>query len=291
MMNVRPLAVAGLFYPAEERPASPWDEDHPAEAKELTVPAQGPHRPRRLYLFSPIAASAYRLLDPLRPDQPGGPAGPVHRVWVKDGLAGRECLRHPLGTIDLDLEAMARLIDLPQVETPAAAHAQEHSPEVHLPFLQTVLGDFKLVPLLWAAPRPKRWRGAGTPLGWRRDPYRREFRSVPLPALTRPAAWTRPRPGPSWTCAPTWWANRPVAPSHQRVVAGRQTSWADGPPAGPAQPGDTAGDRAGWWATAPSPSRRCNEHFHRQRTSAHDPLARGAIAQAIRPDLPAPALA
>jgi AmmeMemoRadiSam system protein B len=35
-----------------------------------------------------------------------------------------------------------RMADLPQVVASDAAHAQEHSLEVQLPFLQTVLGDF-----------------------------------------------------------------------------------------------------------------------------------------------------
>ena len=53
----------------------------------------------------------------------------------------------PLGEVALDAEAMAALADLPQVTVSAAAHAQEHSLEVHLPFLQSVLGEFRLLPL------------------------------------------------------------------------------------------------------------------------------------------------
>ncbi len=47
----------------------------------------------------------------------------------------------------LDTAAITALADLPQVAVSAAAHAQEHSLEVHLPFLQTVLGEFRLLPL------------------------------------------------------------------------------------------------------------------------------------------------
>src|SRR5574340_71006 len=42
---------------------------------------------------------------------------------------------------------MQQLKDLPQVIKNAAAHQMEHSLEVQLPFLQTVLGEFKLLPL------------------------------------------------------------------------------------------------------------------------------------------------
>jgi hypothetical protein len=38
-------------------------------------------------------------------------------------------------------------MDLPQVVVSDAAHAQEHSLEVQLPFLQTVFGEFSLLPL------------------------------------------------------------------------------------------------------------------------------------------------
>jgi hypothetical protein len=52
-----------------------------------------------------------------------------------------------LGEIEVDQEAVAIIRSLPQVVVSPAAHAQEHSLEVQLPFLQTVLDDFKLLPL------------------------------------------------------------------------------------------------------------------------------------------------
>jgi AmmeMemoRadiSam system protein B len=54
----------------------------------------------------------------------------------------------PLGRIAVDGEAIARLRQLPDVGLLEQAHAQEHSLEVHLPFLQEVLGEFQLVPLV-----------------------------------------------------------------------------------------------------------------------------------------------
>jgi AmmeMemoRadiSam system protein B len=54
----------------------------------------------------------------------------------------------PLGPVPLDLAAIARARELPFVEVSDKAHALEHSLEVHLPFLQAVLGDFRLVPLV-----------------------------------------------------------------------------------------------------------------------------------------------
>jgi AmmeMemoRadiSam system protein B len=53
----------------------------------------------------------------------------------------------PLGHIPLDAEALRSLADLKQVVKSGPAHAQEHSLEVQLPFLQKMLGEFRLVPL------------------------------------------------------------------------------------------------------------------------------------------------
>jgi AmmeMemoRadiSam system protein B len=73
--------------------------------------------------------------------------GPTHRVPVR-GLAvpSVEAFATPLGEIPIDGEAVMEALELPQVTTSDASHAYEHSLEVQLPFLQTVLGDFSLVP-------------------------------------------------------------------------------------------------------------------------------------------------
>jgi hypothetical protein len=62
--------------------------------------------------------------------------------------SGADCFRTPLGDIPVDRQAVEELEALPQVRRLEAAHAQEHSLEVQLPFLQTVLRAFKLIPLV-----------------------------------------------------------------------------------------------------------------------------------------------
>jgi MEMO1 family protein len=56
--------------------------------------------------------------------------------------------RTPLGDVPLDRDAIEAIRDLPQVDLADAPHQPEHALEVELPFLQVVLGDFALVPLL-----------------------------------------------------------------------------------------------------------------------------------------------
>ena len=98
-----------------------------------------------------MAASAYAQLRPLRSIiQRVVLLGPVHRVAVRGlALPGTQAFETPLGRIPIDREAINRLLIRPmrQITTSAAAHALEHSLEVQLPFLQQVLGDFRLLPL------------------------------------------------------------------------------------------------------------------------------------------------
>ena len=151
MVQVRPAAVAGLFYPIEPPRLRQHLTDYLATAQER--PGLRPKAliaPHAAYIYSaPIAAHAYVLLRPWRTEiRRVVLLGPVHHVWV-DGLAlpGVDAFVTPLGQVALDRDAMAELARLPGVQTLPAAHAREHSLEVHLPFLQTALPDFRLVPL------------------------------------------------------------------------------------------------------------------------------------------------
>lgn len=155
----RPAAVAGMFYPADPAElgrivgaqlAEARSEIGPAEPvavcpKMLLVPHAG-------FVYSgPVAARAYALLARWRTQiRRVVLLGPAHRVAVQ-GLAAPQAssFETPLGRVAVDATAMASLADLPQVTISAAAHAQEHSLEVQLPFLQTVLEPgFTLVPLV-----------------------------------------------------------------------------------------------------------------------------------------------
>ncbi|NNK32036.1 MAG: AmmeMemoRadiSam system protein B [Xanthomonadales bacterium] len=151
MTQIRKPAVAGLFYPAgaaELRVAVREMLDsanaEPGTApKALIVPHAG-------YRYSgPVAASAYARLAPFRSDYRRVVLlGPCHRVPLR-GIArsGASAFETPLGAVPLDLEA-ERSLDSSVVGVSRAAHRDEHSLEVQLPFLQTVLERFSLVPLV-----------------------------------------------------------------------------------------------------------------------------------------------
>ncbi|MEI7430362.1 MAG: AmmeMemoRadiSam system protein B, partial [Betaproteobacteria bacterium] len=112
--------------------------------KAIIVPHAG-------YVYSgPVAASIYASLAKLRGTITRVVLlGPAHRVAV-EGLALPSCkaFASPLGEVPLDQQSMATLLDLPQITINDSAHAQEHSLEVQLPFLQSVLGEFSLIPLV-----------------------------------------------------------------------------------------------------------------------------------------------
>jgi len=150
-MAIRAPAVAGMFYPDHpahlRRDLEQMLGDEPAEAaapKAVIVPHAG-------YVYSgPVAASVYRRLASARSTITRVVLlGPAHRVYL-EGMALPDVtgFATPLGQIPLDRPAMEAVSALPGVTWSNAAHACEHSLEVQLPFLQMVLDDFRLVPVV-----------------------------------------------------------------------------------------------------------------------------------------------
>nr|ART40241.1 K821 [uncultured bacterium] len=178
--GVRRAAVAGMFYPEDPVELRLMLEDFLSDAqrraavlarksvpdttsvrdtddattgwpKALIVPHAG-------YVYSgPIAASGYARLLPGRSIiRRAVLIGPAHRLPLR-GLAASSAraFETPLGLVRVDHEWQARALELPQVSVVDEAHAQEHSLEVHLPFLQTVLRNFQIVSLLVGKSTPE----------------------------------------------------------------------------------------------------------------------------------------
>jgi AmmeMemoRadiSam system protein B/AmmeMemoRadiSam system protein A len=149
---IRLPAVSGTFYPASatvlRETVARFLKSTPASSeagrlKALIVPHAG-------YVYSgPVAGQAYaQLIAQAGLIRRVILLGPVHRVPIL-GLALPRADRFvtPLGEVPVDQEAIRLLAGMRQVVVSEAAHAQEHSLEVQLPFLQSVLHDFTLVPL------------------------------------------------------------------------------------------------------------------------------------------------
>jgi AmmeMemoRadiSam system protein B/AmmeMemoRadiSam system protein A len=149
--RVKQPGVAGLFYPADAATCAAQVDACLAAALPASVEAKVLVAPHAGYIYSgTVAGTAYATLKPRR-----GTInrvvllGPNHRVGFKGlALSTAERWATPLGEIPVDMETMARLRGLPDIIVADAPFAREHSLEVHLPFLQKVLGEFTLVPVL-----------------------------------------------------------------------------------------------------------------------------------------------
>jgi AmmeMemoRadiSam system protein B len=174
-MKIREPAVAGLFYPA--------DPDELREMLSALLAAESSRAPARTgtaslrrrtvrkaviaphagYVYSgPVAASAYRWLAGMdRRLASGGDdriasgvilIGPSHRVAFRGlALPGADVFDTPLGRVSVDREACDALLELPFVHQRDDAHADEHSLEVHVPFLLTVFSGLLMVPIVIGA--------------------------------------------------------------------------------------------------------------------------------------------
>jgi MEMO1 family protein len=151
MSQVRNPAVAGLFYPENPQKLHSMLADYLGAAHAADGVPKAIIAPHAGYIYSgPVAASAYAPIQPARGSITRVVLlGPAHRVGFHGlALSSADFFATPLGRITIDQEAVNIISRLPQVQVMDVAHAQEHSLEVHLPFLQEVLGKFSLVPLV-----------------------------------------------------------------------------------------------------------------------------------------------
>jgi len=151
MNHIREPAVAGTFYPARGRELHDMLDALMAAAADEQTPPKAMILPHAGYIYSgPVAATGYaRLRSVARSVHRVIVMGPSHRVAFH-GLAVPDdsIFRTPLGDIPLDTETIQVLRSLPQVRVDNEVHRLEHSIEVHLPFLQDVLEQFELVPIV-----------------------------------------------------------------------------------------------------------------------------------------------
>jgi len=154
-VRVRPAAVAGFFYPAEPQELHRIVQACLAEGRERLADRRPP-RPKALvvphagYVYSgSIAGTAFAALEP-HADAIRRVVllGPSHRVAFRGlALSSARSFSTPIGEIELDAAGSARLTEVPRVRVFDAAHAEEHSLEVELPFLSEILRDWVLLPI------------------------------------------------------------------------------------------------------------------------------------------------
>ncbi len=154
--RIRESVIAGTWYPGDPATLRDNIQDYlnavpeTEDKKHFAAPPTALIVPHAGYRYSgPVAAHAYKRLQNASFDMVFIIA-PSHRtrfpgVSVYDGAG----YRTPLGIVPIDRETAGSLMRTDdRIRYVPEAHAQEHSLEIQLPFLQTVLGDFKLVPLV-----------------------------------------------------------------------------------------------------------------------------------------------
>lgn len=153
-IRIREPAVSGTFYPEEISRLRESVLTMLADAQDIDTDGRSPFAiiaPHAGYIYSgPIAATAYRLLkhhaDRIRHVVL---LGPSHRLpFTGMALSSADFFSTPLGNIPIDKPGYDLVARQPAVLVMDAAHSQEHSLEVQLPFLQLVLDEFTLLPVV-----------------------------------------------------------------------------------------------------------------------------------------------
>src|ERR1017187_814559 len=170
--RVRAPAVAGLFYPGDAAALSKTIDGLLAKAPDHSIPRlKALACPHAGYEFSgQTAAIAYKLLAG-RDVQTVVVMGPSHYAWFSNAcIPNADAYKTPLGLVPISektkgLVAVAPFVLEPQClvqrpqwwrqapkpapeEGPDTPETWEHSVEVQVPFLQKVLKNFKLLPVV-----------------------------------------------------------------------------------------------------------------------------------------------
>jgi hypothetical protein len=152
MEEIREPAVAGMFYPDKAEVLSRDIKRYMGKAAGQKIEGEvvalvAPHAG---YMYSgQVAACAYKLIEGKNYDTVIIVA-PSHRALFKGAsLYDRGGYRTPLGVVPIDLPLAKKMMEIrKEIQFLPQAHAQEHSLEVQIPFLQASLKPFKLIPIV-----------------------------------------------------------------------------------------------------------------------------------------------
>ena len=158
-MSRRMPAVAGAFYPSSPEALRMEIENcflHRIGPGRLPRKIEGGKRPPFLiaphagYVYSgPVAAHGYLQLEDRAKPEVVVVLGPNHYgVGSSVSVYPDGEWVTPLGSVEIDSRLAMKLADSSEVFTlDELSHAREHSIEVQIPFLQYVLGEFRLLPI------------------------------------------------------------------------------------------------------------------------------------------------
>jgi MEMO1 family protein len=152
--RTRAPAAAGSFYPRSEKTLR-----QTVESLLSAVPVQQRSQPSGIiaphagYAYSgQVAAAAFACVRSCGWIKRAIVIGPTHYVPFPGIAAPSDsAFTTPLGDVPVDVAAVEALSEEMLVTIDDEPHAPEHAIEVELPFLQSVLGDLPIVPLLFGS--------------------------------------------------------------------------------------------------------------------------------------------
>jgi AmmeMemoRadiSam system protein B len=152
MHFVREPAVSGMFYPDDPTKLRKDIETYLkcAVVPDLEENVIGIISPHAGYMYSgKVAAYGFRMIVRKQYDTVIL-IGPSHRAYFEGvALWDRGSFETPLGRTDIDEDIAGEIVNINGIIKPNMdTHREEHSLEVQLPFLQSVLDSFKIIPLV-----------------------------------------------------------------------------------------------------------------------------------------------
>ena len=152
MNNVRQPAVAGLFYEANPQKLREHINDllSTAESKKINNKIFGIVSPHAGYIYSGLtAAYGFNLLKG-KDYTKVVIVSPSHREYFAgSSIFNGDAYQTPLGTVEIDKDLAQKIVGGSRtISFGLKGHGQEHAIEVQLPFLQSVLSEFKIVPIV-----------------------------------------------------------------------------------------------------------------------------------------------
>lgn len=153
LAGIREPAVAGQFYPGDSSELASY-----VDAVIAKVPRAGFETepiaflvPHAGYPYSgEIAARVYKVVAEIKP-QIIIFVGTAHRYPLRGAsIYPKGSFKTPLGEVKIDSETAKKLIDRDRslIDVAELAHEKEHSIETQLPFLQRVLPEVSIVPVI-----------------------------------------------------------------------------------------------------------------------------------------------
>jgi len=143
---VRQPAVAGSFYPADQKELADLMEGY-LDREGPVRPVRGAIVPHAGYIYSGKVAG--RVFSQIQIPQHVLLLGPNHHgLGPRVAMSGVAAWQTPLGEVVVDQQLSRALAErIPAIEIDDRAHSYEHSLEVMLPFLQTLVPQVRIVPI------------------------------------------------------------------------------------------------------------------------------------------------